>query len=249
MTSLRRSPVLALIVLLALVAGCGSSSGNSSRKKASKPSSTQSSSASGPCSYSTDTSGQVARKVDLPSSKPVTTAPTKVTISTDQGNIPVTLDADKTPCTVNSFLSLAKQGYFDKTPCHRLVTQGIFVLQCGDPTASGSGGPGYKFDDELIDNDPRLQPCQGAVDPQSGKQACTYASGTLAMANAGPGTNGSQFFLVFRDSPLPAAYTVFGRMTAAGLQVVKKVAAGGAKPADAGGNTAPRISTMITSVK
>ena len=104
-------------------------------------------------------------------------------ISTNRGDIKVTLNGDTTPCTVNSFLSLAKQGYFDDTKCHRLhVTQDYFVLQCGDPTGTGRVVPGYQFDDEL-----------------SGQE--TYTAGTLAMANGGPNTNGSQFFIVYTGQP------------------------------------------------
>ena len=96
-------------------------------------------------------------------------------------------------------MSLAEQGYFDDTTCHRLTTQGIFVLQCGDPTATGGGGPGYSFEDEL----------DGAE---------KYPAGTIAMANAGPDTNGSQFFLVYEDTELPPSYTTFGTIDDAGLE-------------------------------
>ena len=149
-----------------------------------------------------------AKKVDPPPAEPADTGKVDVTLDTSVGEINATLDAGKTPCTVNSFTSLAKQGYFDDTTCHRLTTQGIYVLQCGDPTATGMGGPGYQYDDEL-----------------SGSE--TYRAGTLAMANAGPGTNGSQFFIVFDDSQLPPSYTVFGTVDAAGIKTVQKVAAKG----------------------
>ena len=119
-------------------------------------------------------------------------------------------------------MSLAEQGYFDATPCHRLTTQGIFVLQCGDPTGTGTGGPGYSFDDEL-----------------SGDE--TYPAGTLAMANAGPNTNGSQFFIVYEDTQLPPAYAVFGTVDEAGIKIVQEVAEKGTdtgaprrRPQDAG---------------
>ncbi len=233
MTSLRRFAALAVVPLLALSAGCGDN----------EPKTPKATTAD--CTY-TDT-GDAAKEVDLPAGTPAKDAPTDVTIATDQGDVKVSLDADKAPCTVNSFLSLAKQGFFDDTECHRLTTEGIFVLQCGDPTATGSGGPGYQFEDELVDNDPRLQPCQ--PDPAGGPAVCTYTAGTLAMANAGPGTNGSQFFLVYKDSPLPAAYTAFGRMSAAGLKVVQKVAAAGAEKPDQTGNTAPKQPVKITAVE
>jgi len=113
---------------------------------------------------------------------------------------------------VNSFVSLAEQGYLDDTTCHRLTTaaSGISVLQCGDPTGTGMGGPGYSFADEL-----------------SGSEK--YPAGTLAMANAGPDTNGSQFFIVYGDTPLPPAYTVFGTVDDDGLKVVEEIAAKGAE--------------------
>lgn len=240
MTSLRRLFVLVVVPLLVLTAACGSDPAKTAKAETSQ------------CKYTQ--AGKAAKPVDLPPGDPAKNTPDEVTIGTDQGDIKVSLDADKAPCTVNSFLSLAKQGFFDDTRCHRLTTQGLFVLQCGDASASGqngdlpqpgAGGPGYVFDDELIDNDPRLQPCLGQVDPTSGKEVCTYTTGTLAMANAGPGTNDSQFFLVYKDSPLGSAYTVFGRMSAAGLKVVQKVAEGGV---DTDGQT-PKTPVTITSVK
>jgi peptidyl-prolyl cis-trans isomerase B (cyclophilin B) len=232
MTSLRRFSLLLVIALLALTAACGDDDTKTPKAEPSK------------CTY-TKSSEPAAKQVDLPPGEPSKDAPTEVTIATDRGDVKVSLDADKAPCTVNSFLSLAKQGYFDKTKCHRLVTTGLNVLQCGDPTGSGSGGPGYQFDDELVDQDPRLQPCLGQTDPTTGKEVCTYTAGTVAMANAGPGTNGSQFFLVYKDSPLPAAYTVFGRMSAAGVKVVDTIAKEGNGP----DGVAPKRPVTITSVK
>ena len=256
MTSLRRLSVLLLLPVLLFVAACGSSSDSGSSGSSGSsdtPSKGASASASGTCDYPKDTTSQVARKVDPPAAKPTATTSTKVTIATNNGDIPITLDGDITPCAVNSFLSLAKQGYFDKTPCHRLVNQGIFVLQCGDPSGTGQQGPGYTIPDELPADDSRLTNCQD----QQGAKLCTYPPGTLAMAKQGdpatglpaPGTAGSQFFLVYDNSPLPEGYQVFGRMTAAGLAVVKKIAAAGAQAADASGNTAPKKATTITSVK
>lgn len=129
------------------------------------------------------------------------------TLETTCGTVTIALDAAAAPRTVNSFAFLAGEGYFDHTRCHRLTTQGIFVLQCGDPTATGMGGPGYKFSDENL---------AGAV----------YPAGTVAMANAGPGTNGSQFFLVYRDTQLPPNYTPFGTITE-GLDAINNVANAG----------------------
>ncbi|MEU4595553.1 peptidylprolyl isomerase [Nocardia sp. GTS18] len=129
------------------------------------------------------------------------------TLETTCGTVELELDAAAAPRTVNSFAFLAGEGYFDHTRCHRLTTEGIFVLQCGDPTATGLGGPGYKFGDENL---------AGAV----------YPAGTVAMANAGPGTNGSQFFLVYRDSTLPPNYTPFGRVVS-GMDALTTIANGG----------------------
>ncbi len=205
-----------------------------------------------------DRPDRAAKKVDEPPLDPPKGEPSQVTIATNRGDINVSLDADQAPCTVNAFLSLAKQGFYDNTHCHRLTTADLFVLQCGNPNATGkpddpkagSGGPGYYVKDELVDNDPRLQPCYSQTDPRSGRPYCTYTTGTLALANAGPDTGGSQFFLVYKDSPLPNAYTPFGRMSAAGVKVVQAIAAGGAYPADPStGNTAPKLETVITSVK
>jgi peptidyl-prolyl cis-trans isomerase B (cyclophilin B) len=158
------------------------------------------------CDY--PSSGAASKEVEPPPAQATVSGEVPVTVATGVGEIPLTLDADDTPCTVGSFTSLAEQGYFDGTQCHRLTTAGIFVLQCGDPTGSGMGGPGYSFADEL-----------------SGEE--TYPAGTLAMANGGPDTNGSQFFMVYDDTELPANYTVFGTIDDAGLQVLRDVAAQG----------------------
>ena len=118
-------------------------------------------------------------------------------MATSQGNLGLMLANNESPCTVNSFASLIGQKYFDNTKCHRLTTSSsLGVLQCGDPKGDGTGGPGYQFGneyptDQYPPNDPKAQ------------QPVVYPRGTLAMANAGPGTNGSQFFLVYKDSELP----------------------------------------------
>jgi peptidyl-prolyl cis-trans isomerase B (cyclophilin B) len=159
------------------------------------------------CQY-TDDGSEPAREVEPPPEEATETGDVQVTIATSAGDVPATLDAEAAPCTVNSFLSLAEQGYFDGTKCHRLTTAGIFVLQCGDPTGSGAGGPGYSFPDELTGQE-------------------TYKGGTLAMANAGPDTNGSQFFMVYDDTQLEPNYTVFGQIDDAGVEVVRQVATKG----------------------
>ncbi|MFJ1455902.1 peptidylprolyl isomerase [Nocardia sp. N2S4-5] len=152
--------------------------------------------------------------------------PYAATLQTNCGAIAVDLDAARAPRTVNSFVFLSGEQYFDHTRCHRLTTEGIFVLQCGDPTGTGSGGPGYRFDDENL-------------------AGATYPAGTVAMANAGPNTNGSQFFLVYSDSRLPANYTPFGRVSA-GMDVLQNIAAGGTK--DGSGDGAPSTDVVFESV-
>ncbi|MER6916283.1 peptidylprolyl isomerase [Streptomyces sp. NPDC000594] len=139
-------------------------------------------------------------------------------LDTSQGAIGFTMDAAKTPRTVNSFHALAKDGYFDNTKCHRLVTDGIFVLQCGDPKGDGTGGPGYNIPDENLDG----------LGKAGADGTVTYPKGTVAMANTNqPNTGGSQFFLVYKDSKLPPAYTPFGTIDAAGVKALEKVAKGG----------------------
>lgn len=152
---------------------------------------------------------------------PTEPAVVSASMSTTAGNIGLQLDNAKSPCTVNSFASLAQQGFFNDTPCHRLTTSPtLSVLQCGDPTGSGTGGPGYQFANEYpTDQYPQFDP--GIQRP------VLYPRGTLAMANAGPDTNGSQFFLVYRDSQLPPQYTVFGTIDETGLATLDKIAAAG----------------------
>lgn len=163
--------------------------------------------APGTCAY--NLSSKPAKPVDPPPATGVLDKGTvAITLNMTAGPVVITMDRAKTPCTINSFESLAGQGYFDGTKCHRLMDNGGFLLQCGDPTGTGRGGPGYTFADE--------------TDP-----ADTYPAGTVAMANAGPDTNGSQFFLVFADTALPPNYTVFGHMDKASIDVVAKMAAEG----------------------
>jgi peptidyl-prolyl cis-trans isomerase B (cyclophilin B) len=168
-----------------------------------------------------------AEKASKPNKPPrtgkVPTDPAEVSasMSTTAGNIGLMLDNGKSPCTVNSFASLAQQGYFNDTPCHRLTTSPeLAVLQCGDPSGEGTGGPGYQFANEYPTNqfqrdDPKLN------------EPVVYPRATLAMANAGPGTNGSQFSLVYKDSMLPPGYTVFGTIDETGLATLDKIAGAG----------------------
>jgi peptidyl-prolyl cis-trans isomerase B (cyclophilin B) len=134
------------------------------------------------------------------------------------------------PCTTYSFRFLAQRGYFDGTHCHRLTTQRIFVLQCGDPTGTGSGAPGYQFNDENL-------------------TGATYPAGTVAMANAGPNTNGSQFFIVWKDTKLSPAYTPFGQLTGGSLAVLQRIAAAGDDSQNGPGDGYPARYTVFLHVQ
>jgi peptidyl-prolyl cis-trans isomerase B (cyclophilin B) len=185
---------------------------------------------------------KASKPTNPPRAGKVPTDPAQVSasMSTNQGNIGLQLDNAKSPCTVNSFASLAQQGFFKDTPCHRLTTsQGLAVLQCGDPTGKGDGGPGYQFNNEYPTD--QFQP----DDPKLG-QPVVYPRGTLAMANAGPGTNGSQFFLVYKDSELPPNYTVFGTIDQTGLATLDKIAAVGT--ADGSQDGKPKDDVQVKSI-
>ncbi|MGH8888397.1 MAG: peptidylprolyl isomerase [Acidothermaceae bacterium] len=178
------------------------------------------------CQYTP--SGTAAKDVGTPPAKGVAPSTYKAALTSSQGTVVINLDGAKAPCTVNSFIYLAAKGYFNATSCHRLTTSGIFVLQCGDPTATGSGGPGYQFADENL-------------------SGATYPAGTVAMANAGQGTNGSQFFLVYNDTTLPPSYTPFGTITS-GLDVLKAIAAKGTDDSNGQGDGHPNVKVTIDSV-
>jgi peptidyl-prolyl cis-trans isomerase B (cyclophilin B) len=164
-----------------------------------------------------------------------------VALDTSAGPIGLTLDRAQAACTVNSVTSLARQGYYDGTICHRLTTgEGLRVLQCGDPTGSGTGGPGYTIPDE--------PPTNLAPSPAGGGTV-TYPRGTLAMAKtAQPNSGGSQFFLVYADSTLPPDYTVFGTIDDAGLATIDQAAAAGADDSNGPGDGKPNTPVEIESV-
>ncbi len=198
----------------------------------------------GACAYK-ETPGETSDKdpglPDDPAETPKT-GTVKVTFKTNQGDIPVTLDRAKAPCTVQSILHLVKDKFYDGTTCHRLTAnQGLKVLQCGDPLGTGGGGPGYSIPDELPTD---LK--QGPAGPD-GSPSVIYPRGALAMANAGPDTGGSQFFLVYGDSTLAADYTLFGSIDAPGLTVLDKIARGGITPGPNGPEDgAPKQPVEIT---
>jgi peptidyl-prolyl cis-trans isomerase B (cyclophilin B) len=229
-----------MAMVLILVSGVGVvvallSGGGRHHPAAQKPSTnlatvgTSGSPTSADCRYpATADSGKPAAK---PHPQPTILGRPHVRMYTDQGTIELELAGDIAPCTVNSFLTLARAGYFTNVPCHRLTTAGIYVLQCGDPSGTGEGGPGYRFDDENL--------------PAGRKPA--YPRGTVAMANAGPGTNGSQFFLVYRDSEIDPNYPVFGSVVA-GMDVVEKVAAAGSDDNNGPGDGHPKLAVTISQI-
>ncbi|MGH3345937.1 MAG: peptidylprolyl isomerase [Nocardioides sp.] len=178
------------------------------------------------CTY--NETGEPAKEVDAPGSDAAAEGEIPVTLDTSIGELSLALDAEQAPCAAHSFVSLAEQGWFDGTTCHRLTTRGIYVLQCGDPSATGSGGPGYAFDDELTGDE-------------------TYPAGTLAMANSGENTNGSQFFIVYDDTQLPPLYTVFGTVDDATVEAVQGVADAGTDNAYGRGDGAPLTEVTIES--
>jgi peptidyl-prolyl cis-trans isomerase B (cyclophilin B) len=182
------------------------------------------------CTYTA--AGTAARKVSLPSSTPDYKATYTATINTNRGAIVIDLLNSKATCTVNSFVHLAEAAFFNNTPCFRLsTTDSVYILQCGDPTGKGSGGPGYEFGNENL-------------------TGATYPAGTLAMANESgvANSNGSQFFLVYKDSSLPPDYTPFGKIVS-GLNIVQTVAkAGYGPPLSSGGGGAPKEKVQIESV-
>lgn len=174
--------------------------------------------------------GEPSKPVDPPSPTGVVSSGTvRYVLELSEGPVTLTLDRLRAPCTVHSFASLVSQGFYDRTSCHRLTDSGIFVLQCGDPSGSGSGGPGYAYADETDGTE-------------------TYKRGTVAMANAGPNTNGSQFFLVWDDSELSPNYTVFGQMDAASRDVVAGIASQGQDGSNPDGSGKPNSPAEITRV-
>jgi peptidyl-prolyl cis-trans isomerase B (cyclophilin B) len=248
----KRLSIGAVVVLvLGLAAGLALAFvGGSTPAAKSKPKATASASASSSasavaepahhCTYTTTGSG----KPSMPTASPDYNASYTATINTNLGKIGITLLNSKATCTVNSFAHLAATNYFNNTQCWRVDngTAGIYMLQCGDPTAAanaklsctsstlGAGGPGYQFADENL-------------------KGATYPAGTVAMANGGANTNGSQFFLVFKNTSLSPSYTPFGKITS-GLDILQKVAKAGTScslSASVGGGV-PKEKVIINSV-
>jgi peptidyl-prolyl cis-trans isomerase B (cyclophilin B) len=182
------------------------------------------------CDYPED-GQEPARDVDAPPAEAPAEGTVTATVTTNFGDITLTMDRADAPCTVGSFVSLSEQGFYDDTPCPRIGDQeGFGILQCGDPTGTGAGGAGYSVADELTGDE-------------------TYPAGTIAMANTGaPDSNGSQFFLVFRDSQFPPSYTTFGTIDDAGLKVIDAIAKEGNDASNPAGGGAPNKEVTIEKV-
>lgn len=211
-----RHLVVAALLAVPLLAGCGSDDEPSTE---------------GACSY--EEQGPASRDVDLPPADPTVSGTVDATIALESGaELQVALDAAAAPCTVGSFVSLAEQGYYDGVGCHRLTVPpaSIQVLQCGDPTGSGRGGPGYTIPDEL-------------------EQTVDYPAGVLAMANTGaPDSGGSQFFFVYGDTALPPQYTVFGTLDDASLATLQGLVAAGTTSGEADGAPATPVTFATVSI-
>jgi peptidyl-prolyl cis-trans isomerase B (cyclophilin B) len=231
--------VTAVVIVAGLSVGgvllAGTSSGTSTTPKATPSASATASptptTAAEPATHCVYTAaGTAARKVSLPPATPDYKATYTATITTNRGAIVIDLLNSKATCTVNSFVHLAEAAFYNDTPCFRLSTADPYMLQCGDPTGKGSGGPGYEFANENL-------------------AGATYPAGTLAMANTGQAdSNGSQFFLVYKDSPLPPDYTPFGKIVS-GLNILQTVAkAGYGPPLSSAGGGAPKEKVQIESV-
>jgi peptidyl-prolyl cis-trans isomerase B (cyclophilin B) len=173
---------------------------------------------------------EAAPAVDLPNAGITESNKATISFTTNQGEIVIETTPSLAPLTVNAIAALAQKNYFDKTICHRLTTEGIYVLQCGDPTGTGTGGPGFNIPDENL--------------PEAVEN--NYPAGTVAMANAGPGTSGSQFFLVYQDTTLGPDYTIWGSITS-GLDILKTIASAGV--VDGGTDGAPVSGVTIESTK
>jgi peptidyl-prolyl cis-trans isomerase B (cyclophilin B) len=215
-------------------AGSGASTSSSSATGGSAAAPVTNADGTVSCTYAADASGN-PNLTDVGTPPTPEATPTQGTstllMSTDRGDLTLTLDRAKAPCAAASFSYLASQSFFDGSSCHRMVNQPSFgVLQCGDPTGTGSGGPSYKYAEE--------------VTPET-----TYPRGTIAMAKtSAPGTTGSQFFLCFVDTQLPPEYTVVGTVDEAGLAVLDTVAAGGNDSANGQGDGAPNIPVTISTL-
>ncbi len=241
----RRNQVVAVVAGLVIVAGAvlavvlnSRSDDSATASPSASPSASTSVSASSSPSATSTASAKACAAAPTPTTKTQTwsapggsplpaTPPTFMKLATNCGDIVIQMDAAKAPKTTQSMAFLAAQGFYTDSDCFRLTVTGLFVLQCGSPTNDGQGGPGYTLPDENL--------------PAAGTN--NYPAGTVAMANAGAGTAGSQFFIVYKDTTLGSDYTIWGKVVS-GLDVVQKVAAAGVQTG--AGAPAPNQKTVIT---
>jgi peptidyl-prolyl cis-trans isomerase B (cyclophilin B) len=244
---------VAVACVLGLVAGLtlaftGGSTPTAAKKPTASPSASATASATTsaaavtePATHCTYTATDSTGKPSMPTTTPDYKATYTATINTNLGKIGINLLNSKATCTVNSFVHLAEINLWNNTQCHRVSnSQGLYMLQCGDPTVTasqklscssttlGTGGPGYSFADENL-------------------TGATYKAGTVAMANSGANTNGSQFFLVFKDTTLSPDYTPFGTITS-GLDILQNVANAGTSCTFSAGGGVPKEKVVINSV-
>jgi peptidyl-prolyl cis-trans isomerase B (cyclophilin B) len=236
----RRRNLLVIAVVVAivvvggaawLIAGVGGSSDKSSAAAGATSAGAAVDGSDGSCDFTADTTENPNLKdVGTPPTKVPTSGQVNLAMNTNVGTITLALDQAKAPCASASFIYLTQQKFFDGTPCHRETdSDGLKVLQCGDPSGTGSGGPTYQFPTQVTGSE-------------------TYPRGTVAMANSGQGFDGSQFFLVYGDSQLPASYTVVGTIDQAGLAVLDTIAANGNNGANGAGDGAPNQPVTITTM-
>jgi|RhiMethySRZTD1v2_1073278.scaffolds.fasta_scaffold528712_2 cyclophilin family peptidyl-prolyl cis-trans isomerase len=231
-TRIRRAPAaIAALALAVAVAACSSSGGGASTPSAqSQPSATAAPAASAPAvsapAGSAPAQSAGAQGEDCPTAAP-TALPAgetrEVTIETDLGNIVIDVEADLGPLAAGNFVALAECGFYDGVVFHRIMPG--FVIQGGDPTGTGSGGPGYEFPNDPV--------------------SVAYDRGVVAMANAGRDTNGSQFFIVLDEAGLPPDYSVFGRVTS-GMEVADEIAAGPSTGGQSGQALQPVAMNRVT---
>ncbi|TYL55988.1 peptidylprolyl isomerase [Nocardioides sp. BGMRC 2183] len=219
---------LPALLLLATFSACGDDSGDTETAEDGATTADASADAEGTCTYVSDGSGG---DVELPPAEPTVEGQVGADVTSSIGDFTVTLDAESAPCTVNSMVSLIEQGFYDDTPCHRLtVGESFKVLQCGDPTGTGTGGPGYTIPAEYDGSE-------------------TYPAGTLAMARSqDPDSGGSQFFVAYGNTALPPEYTVFGTIDQDGIDAITKAAEAGVEPQMGPEDGAPKTPIQIESI-
>lgn len=220
--------MLALVLVLALVVACGdedaiedptATNQSGTESQASEP-------ATEPAGSDTGTEGEIMQWDTPPEMQLEEGKDYKATIKTNKGEIVIDLFESESPVTVNNFVFLANQGFYSNVPFHRVIAG--FMIQTGDPTGTGAGGPGYRFADEPVTRE--------------------YLRGTVAMANAGPNTNGSQFFIMHSDNPLPPNYTIFG-IVESGIETVDALATVPVSASARGERSVPNEEILIESVE